>query len=376
MGGPAHQAALLSGRRFFPERYETILVHGALAPGEESLGHVAEQEGATAVYMPDIVQPVTPSRDLRALLRIAALIRRYRPHLIHTHTAKAGFLGRQAALIARGPRPVLVHTFHGHVLEGYFGPSKSRIYRGLERHLGHRTDVLIGVSQATVADLVRLGVAPAERFRVVPLGLDLGQYAAIDDDTRERERDELGIAADDVVCTFVGRIVPIKRLDLLIESFAAARASDSRLRLLLVGDGEERSVLEEQVARLGLADSVRFLGYREDLAPVLAATDIAVLSSANEGTPVSLIEAGAAGVPSVATDVGGVGEALASDGAILASPGDANSIAEAILLVADDGERRRRMGNAARSYALSRFGVDRLIGDIDGLYADLLKARS
>ncbi len=177
LGGPAHQASYLSGRRFHPDRYETLLVHGQPAPGEESMADLAESEGARTLYLPSLRQPVDPIHDTRALAQIRSIVRRFRPDLVHTHTAKAGFLGRQAALIAGGPRPALVHTFHGHVLEGYFGKGKTTLYRNLERRLGRRTDRLIGVSRQTVDDLVRLGVAPREKFSVVPLGLDLDPFA-------------------------------------------------------------------------------------------------------------------------------------------------------------------------------------------------------
>jgi len=176
MGGPAHQAGLLSGRRFHPERYRTLLVHGSLAPGEESLAAIAEEEGATMRFLPELRQSVQPAHDPRALLKLIRIARAFRPDVVHTHTAKAGFLGRQAALAVR-PRPAIVHTFHGHVLEGYFGPAKTRLYLELERALARVSDRLIGVSQATVDDLVRLGVAPREKFLVLPLGLDLDRFA-------------------------------------------------------------------------------------------------------------------------------------------------------------------------------------------------------
>ena len=180
LGGPAHQASLLSGRRFDPERYQTLLVHGRTAPGEESMADLAQAEGAETVYLPSLRQPVNPIHDTRALRELGSFARRFRPHLVHTHTAKAGFLGRQAALLGVRPRPVLVHTFHGHVLEGYFGPAKTRLYRGLERTLARHTDRLLGVSRRTVDDLVRLGVAPPEKFRVIPLGLELEPFASLE----------------------------------------------------------------------------------------------------------------------------------------------------------------------------------------------------
>jgi glycosyltransferase involved in cell wall biosynthesis len=374
MGGPAHQAALLSGRRFYPERYETLLVHGALAPGEASLADLAEEEGATMRFAPELRQPVDPLHDARALLRLIRVARAFKPDVVHTHTAKAGFLGRQAALAVR-PRPAIVHTFHGHVLEGYFGAAKARLYLELERALGRVSDRLIGVSQATVDDLVRLGVAPRERFQVLPLGLDLARLAEPADSLRSETRGELEIGDDEILLVFVGRFAPIKRLSLLLEAFAKARESDPRLRLAVVGDGDERPALERQAVELGIAADLRFLGYRRELRPVFAAADTAVLSSDNEGTPVSLIEAAAAGLPAVATDVGGVREVVGEGTGILVPSGDPAALAGAIVALAADPARRKTFGDAARKRAIDSYSAKRLLTDVDTLYRELI-ARS
>jgi glycosyltransferase involved in cell wall biosynthesis len=372
MGGPAHQAALLSGRRFDPDRYETLLVHGTVPPGEASLAELAEEEGAAMRFVGELQQPVNPLRDSTALLKLTRLARRFKPHVVHTHTAKAGFLGRQAALAVR-PRPAIVHTYHGHVLEGYFGAAKSRLYLELERALARASDRLIGVSQATVDDLVRLGVAPRGRFRVLPLGLDLAPLAGPDDgELRHRSRDELRVGSEEILLIFVGRVVPIKRLDVLLRALALARESEPRLRLAVVGDGEERAGLEGLAAELGIASDVIFLGYRRELRPFFAAADVAVLSSDNEGTPVSLIEAAAAGLPAVATEVGGVHEVVSEKTGILVPRGDAGALADALLLMAVDPARRRSCGRAARRRALDRYGAERLLGDVDALYRELL----
>jgi glycosyltransferase involved in cell wall biosynthesis len=374
MGGPAHQAALLSGRRFDPDRYETLLVHGTLAPGEASLAALSEEEGATMRFLADLQQPVNPLRDPRALAKLIRLARGFRPDIVHTHTAKAGFLGRQAALAVR-PRPAIVHTFHGHVLEGYFGAAKSRLYLELERALGRVSDRLIGVSEATVDDLVRLGVAPRAKFRVLPLGLDLAPLAAPEEGLKAASRERLGVGADEVLLVFVGRVVPIKRLDVLLDALAQARRSEPRLRLALVGDGDRRPGLERQAAELGIAGDVRFLGYRRELQPIFAAADVAVLSSDNEGTPVSLIEAGAAGLPAVATDVGGVREVVTGGTGILVPRGDVTALADAIVDMAGDRKRRQSLGRAAQRRALARYGAERLVRDVEALYGELVAPR-
>jgi glycosyltransferase involved in cell wall biosynthesis len=371
LGGPAHQVALLSGRRLDPDRYETLLVHGSVPTGEDSMADAADREGAQALHLPELGQPIAPLRDAGALRRLTAICREFAPDIVHTHTAKAGFVGRAAAL-RTSPRPRIVHTFHGHVLRGYFGPVKTRAFLEAERRMGRVSDVLVGVSQETVDELVALRVAPRERFRVVPLGLDLAPYAAIGAGDRAAARERFGLGPDDVVLAFVGRFAPIKRLDVLLDAFAAARGSDSRLRLLLVGDGEERAVREARARELGLAEAVSFLGYSRDLPAIAAVADVAVLSSDNEGTPVWLIEAGAAGLPAVATAVGGVPAVVSSETGLLAPPGDARMLAQAINELAADGDRRARMGAAARARSLERFGADRLVADIDALYTELV----
>jgi glycosyltransferase involved in cell wall biosynthesis len=373
LGGPAHQASLLSGRRLDPERYQTLLLHGRTAPGEESMADLAQAEGAETVYVPSLRQPVSPLHDARALAQIRSIARRFRPHLVHTHTAKAGFLGRSAALLAVRPRPVVVHTFHGHVLEGYFGPAKTRLYRGLERSLARRTDRLIGVSPQTVDDLVRLGVAPREKFSVIPLGLELEPFASLGQGEGAELRTELGLASDQMLLAFVGRIVPIKRLDRLLRAFARAQAEEASAHLAIVGDGETRGDFERLAGDLGVGSAVSFLGYRRDLPQIAAAADAAVLSSDNEGTPVWLIEAAAASKPAIATDVGGTAEVVTTETGVVVPPDDESALAAAISRLAGDPELRRRMGGRARQHVLRRYSVERLLSDIDALYRDLLQ---
>ena len=372
LGGPAHQASLLSGRRFYPERYQTLLVHGQPAPGEESMADLAEAEGAETLYLPSLRQPVSPLHDALALKELGAIARRFRPHLVHTHTAKAGFLGRSAALLALRPRPVLVHTFHGHVLEGYFGQAKTGVYRGLERTLARRTDRLIGVSRQTVEDLVRLGVAPREKFSVVPLGLELGPFSRLDPASQGALRAELNVPEDVMLLAFVGRIVAIKRVDLLLRGFAEAYRDGARAHLAIIGDGETRPELERLAAELGAGPGVSFLGYRRDLPEIAAAADSAILSSDNEGTPVWLIESAAAGRPAIATNVGGTSEVVTPESGILVPPDDEGALAAAISRLAGDPPLRHAMGARAREHVLGRYSVERLISDIDELYRELL----
>jgi glycosyltransferase involved in cell wall biosynthesis len=367
IGGPAYHVSLLSGR-LDPECYETLLVAGRPGPGEGSFEGLARRYGARLEPLPSLSPEIDPRADLRALLELRAIVRRFRPHIVHTHTAKAGALGRTAALVAAiRPRPLIVHTYHGHVLEGYFGRAVTAGYRGVERGLARFSDRLIGVSQATVDDLVRLRVAPRERFAVVPLGLELDRFLSLEPRSAP--------ADGDAVALYAGRLVPIKRVDLLLAAVARARRGGAGLRLVVLGDGELRPSLEQLARRLGIAGSVEFLGYREDVGPHLAAADMAVLSSANEGTPVALIEAAAAARPLVGTRVGGVADVVAPGTGRLVASGDEEGLATALAELAADPALRRELGLRAREHVRSAYGADRLLADIDRLYGDLLAAR-
>jgi glycosyltransferase involved in cell wall biosynthesis len=370
MGGPAHHVSLLSGL-LDPARYETLLLHGEVGAGEASLAAVAEAHGAHHEVIAGLRPELRPWDDLRALVALTRRLRRFRPDIVHTHTAKAGLLGRVAALLSGRPRPVIVHTYHGHVLEGYFGPVRNAVYRTLERWLGRVSTVLIGVSSATVDDLVRLRVAPRSKFRVVPIGLDLRRFFDVSAADGAAFRTEAGAGPETVLLTFVGRLVPIKRVDVLLRAVARARSQGAPVRLVIVGDGETRAELEELSAQLGIVDDVYFAGYRADMVSVTAASDIAVLSSDNEGTPVSLIEASAAATPSASTRVGGVADVVTSETGRLVEAGDDVGLGDAIAALAADGALREQMGAHARSHVRNRYSVDRLVADIDALYSEL-----
>jgi glycosyltransferase involved in cell wall biosynthesis len=371
VGGPAYNVSVLGGR-LDPDRFDTLLVHGRLGPGEGSFEWLAEREGCRVHVLPDLGPEIRPGADARAVRELMGLMRRFRPHVVHTHTAKAGFVGRLAAVLSRGPRPVIVHTYHGHVLEGYFGPAKNLVYRGLERGLGRASDALLGVSQATVDDLVRLRVAPRERFRVLPIGLDLARFADPDPAEVADFRARTGTADGELLLGCVGRLAPIKRVDVLLHAFAVVRSQGLPARLAIVGDGECRGDLETLAGELGIGDAVSFMGFMADSAPAAAAADIAVLSSDNEGTPVALIEASAAATPAAATAVGGVVDVVGPSGGTLVAPGDPIALADAIARLAADPARRAEVGARAQAHVLERFSAERLVSDVEDLYEELL----
>jgi glycosyltransferase involved in cell wall biosynthesis len=373
MGGPAlHVAYLTAGLR--GRGYETTLVAGTLAHGEDSMAFVASGLGVEVVTIPELGREISPLRDLIATLRLARLIRRERPQILHTHTAKAGTVGRLAARLAgRARPPIVVHTFHGHVLRGYFGPVRSRLFRWLERWLARDTTALIAVSPQVRDDLVALGVAPKEKFAVIRLGIELEERVA-GMNGRADTRRYLGIAPDRFTVGWIGRMTAIKNTEDVLTAFKALRARGVEATLCMVGDGPDRPELERRAHELGIMRDTLFLGYQQDVAPLYGAFDALVLPSSNEGTPVSVIEALAARTPVVATRVGGVPDVVREgDDGFLVDPGDTDALAERLERLASDPQLREGMGAAARSRVLSRYAVDRLVDDVDRLYRDLLR---
>jgi glycosyltransferase involved in cell wall biosynthesis len=373
MGGPAlHVAYLTAGLR---ERgYDTTLVAGSLARGEDSMAFVADARDVEIVRIDELGREISPLRDLVATLRLARLIRRERPDILHTHTAKAGTVGRVAALLAgRHAPPIVVHTFHGHVLRGYFGPARSGFFRLLERWLAARTTALIAVSPQVRDDLVSLGVAPRERFAVIRLGIELDERVAATRNRRVESRRYLGIPPDRFAVGWIGRMTAVKRTDDVLVAFKRLRDDGVDAVLCMVGDGPDRPELERRAHELGVVRDTLFLGYQEDVAPFYAAFDALVLPSSNEGTPVSAIEALAAGRPVVATRVGGVPDVVqeGEDG-FLVDPGATDDLADRLARLARDPALRERMGRAGRERVPPRYAVARLVDDVDRLYRSLL----
>ncbi len=372
MGGPAlHVAYLTEG--LASRGYETTLVAGSLARGEESMQFVAEAHGVRVHAISELHREISLLRDVTATIRLAQLIRRERPQIVHTHTAKAGALGRVAAVLAGKPRPIVVHTFHGHVLRGYFGPLRTAAFRLVETLLARVSDVLIAVGPQVRDELVSLGVAPAEKFEVIRLGIALDERVADGAEARAEARRLLGVPADRFVVGWIGRITGIKRPHDVLLAFRKLRDRGVEASLCLVGDGPNRDAVERHASELGIARDCLYLGYQDDVSRWYALLDAFLLTSANEGTPVTAIEALAAGKPVVSTAVGGVPDVVIDgvDG-FLAPAGDTDALAEALARLAGDPELRARMGEAGRGRVLEQYAVERLLDDVDRLYRRLL----
>lgn len=371
IGGPGvHVILLTAGLR--EHGYDTKLVVGHETPREGNLDDLARARGVTPIRMGGLGREIRPLGDLRAFWGLLRLLRSYRPHVVHTHTAKAGALGRLAAWLSRVP--VVIHTYHGHALTGYFGGPKAAIYRAIEAFLSRLTDVLVTVSDAVKNDLVDLEVAGAKKIRVIPLGLDLERLAA--PLPRASLRREAGFDATAPLIGIVGRLVPIKDVPAFLRAVRQVLDARPEVRVSVVGDGEDREVLEGLTRDLGLGSAVFFHGWRRDMAEVYGDLDVVVNSSRNEGTPVALIEALAAGRPVVATSVGGTPDLLGGgERGLLVGPGDPQALASGILATLEGGAEVDARRRAGRDYVLTHHGVTRLLRDIDELYRERLALR-
>ena len=363
VGGPARQALLLT--RDLAPRFDTVLAAGRPTDAEGEM-----RDEAVVVRRVPLVRPMDPVGDGRALAAVRRLLVETRPALLHTHMAKAGTIGRMAAHSVGG-RPRTVHTFHGHVLDGYFRPSAERAFLEVERRLASRTDALIAVSPEIRDALLDLRIGRPSQFHVISLGFDLSGFLAVERPAGTL-RAELGLSADVPLVGIVGRLVPIKD----VPTTLAAMVELPAVHLAVVGDGEDRPALEARARELGIADRVHFTGWAKDVAETLSDLDVVVLTSRNEGTPVSLIEAQCAGRPVVATDVGGVRHVVEEGvGGYLVPPGDAAALAERVAKLLADGGLRRDMGARGRASVGRRFGKDALLEGIGELYTELLHAR-
>jgi glycosyltransferase involved in cell wall biosynthesis len=374
IGGPAIQAIMLSDR-MRDHGFETLLLHGRLGPGEGDMTYLQRDALTRRVFIPSLQRPISSVADVMATGGVLRELVRFKPHIIHTHTAKAGTVGRTAAFLynrlVRTPART-VHTYHGHSLEGYFRNAGAFI--AIERLLARGTDRLVAISPRIEADLCsRYRIGRVDQWAVVPLGFDLDSLVAIDADARAAARRQLGLNPTVPTVSIVGRLTAIKQHELFLQVANAVHGRQPAAIFLVVGDGERRAELEALANSLGLSAHVRFLGWRQDLSTIYAATDVCVLTSRNEGTPVAIIEALAAGVPVVSTDVGGVRDVLLEPELGSAAPdGNVDALARLVLEALPAGFRSDACVAARRASVTSRFGFDRLLHDVEALYRSLL----
>lgn len=395
LGGPTHNAAYLT--RYMAPEFETLLIGGSQEANEAASHHILRSMGVEPLVLPELQREVAPWRDRSAYRRIKQVIRDFKPDIVHTHAAKAGAVGRMAAadLGVKG----IVHTFHGHVFHSYFGPVRTALYKNIERFLARKSHRIIAISERQKEELVEEHrICPADKVDIIPLGFDLNPFHEDRERKRKLFRHVYGVADDELAIGIVGRLVPIKNHDLFLEVIArVSKRTRRKLRAFIVGDGEERDRLQLQTERLGLSQvvgpyfnghpfghgvngkpvvpraTVTFTSWIREVDVAIAGLDIVMLTSLNEGTPVSLIEAQAGNKPIVTTDVGGIRNVVMADSTALICPsGDAARMADHLERLVNDDALRSSLGQGGWEFVRDRYHYTRLVENTARLYREIL----
>jgi glycosyltransferase involved in cell wall biosynthesis len=366
VGGPAVQVSGLM-RGLQATEFDHRLYTGFCAEDEaDYLDTVASD--VSAVRIDGLGRRVSLSRDIKAFFSLVTEIRDFKPHVIHTHTAKAGFLGRIASIVSFHPS-IRVHTFHGHLLNGYFGSFKRFLVVLTEKILAMFSHQLLAVGDKVRQDLLEVGVGTLKKFSLMPPGLQVNDLP-----NKAESRDFYGLSSQKLECAFIGRVTKIKRPDRFLDVVSEIESRGLNIEFFMAGDGE---LLENCKTRIAANDlPVKILGWQSNIEKVLSAADIVVLTSDNEGTPLSLIQAGMAGLPVVSTRIGSVPEVVLDGVTGIITSLDVQEIADALGKLAKSDELRARMGSAAQQFTLSNFGVDRLVHDHEELYKRLIANRA
>lgn len=362
VGGPAVQVSGLM-RGFDSRSFEQRLYTGFCAINEADYLETVATD-VSAIRILGFGRRVSLRGDLMALISLVAEIRKFKPHVIHTHTAKAGFLGRIASIISM-QSSIRVHTFHGHLLSGYFSALKRSLVVIAERSLALFTDQLLAVGNKVRQDLLKAGIGRKEKFSLMPPGLEIGNLP-----DKTESQNSFGISNDRLQCAFIGRVTQIKRPDRFLDVVAELKSRGSQINFFIAGDGELLDFCRERIKREELP--VQVLGWQSNIEKVLSAADMVVLTSDNEGTPLSLIQAGMAGIPVVSTDVGSVSEVVLDGVTGIVTTLDIQKIADALEKLSLGKDLRTKLGAAAQDFTLANFGVKRLVRDHEELYRRLL----
>lgn len=374
IGGPTYNATFLT--RFISDKFETLLVGGLPEEGEADSLHILEEYGVTPILITEMQRVPNIISDRKALKKIKEIIKEFNPDIVHTHAAKAGALGRKAAYDCKVP--VIVHTFHGHVFHSYFNKYKTELYRLIEKRLAKRSTGIIAISDSQKYELSEIyRIAPKEKINVIQLGFDLNPFQENLVEKRKITRTEYNLDDDFIAIAIIGRLAPIKNHNLFLKAIKLVQnETKQKLVFFIVGDGDQKKDIEDNVANLKseIAIDIRMTSWVKDIKTFNAGMDIICLTSDNEGTPVSLIEAQACNIPVVSTDVGGVKDVVSENETGYISPkNDADSFAKNILLLSEDKNNRTRMSQNGWSYVRNRFHYTRLVSDVENFYFSLLE---
>lgn len=381
VGGPVLNATYLT--KYLSSDFETLLLVGEKQDHEKSADFLIEQLGIEYITIPQMGRSISPFNDFQAYKKLKKIIQEFKPDIVHTHAAKPGALGRLAASECKVP--AIVHTYHGHVFHSYFSSLKSKIFINTERFLARKSSAIIAISEAQKKELVcDFKIAPDEKFRVIPLGLDLDKFQQDREYKRKGFRTEFNLQDDEIAIGIIGRLVPVKNHQLFLKAIAnVLHNSNKKIKAFIIGDGETRSALEIAAAQEGIPFSkpndsnhsapLVFTSWRTDIDAINAGLDIVVLTSFNEGTPVSLIEAQAANKPIVSTRVGGIGDiVIEGKTALLADVNDTQTFCDHLLHLVNDDELRQKMGINSSQHVMQRYSYQRLMYDMSSLYYELL----
>jgi glycosyltransferase involved in cell wall biosynthesis len=382
VGGPVLNATYLT--KYLAPEFETLLVVGEREEHEKSAEHLTTKLGISYTTIAGMGRSVNPLSDYKAYGDLKKLIRDFKPDIVHTHAAKPGAIGRLAASAMKVP--VIVHTFHGHVFHSYFSSVKTNFYINTERYLARKSSAIIAISEQQKKELVhQFRIAPEEKFRVIPLGLDLDAFATAQDEKRKKFRTEFGVEDEEIAIGIIGRLVPIKNHYLFLKAIThVLHHTDKKIKAFIIGDGETRPDLENVAQQAGIAFSTEnsgthpyplvFTSWRRDVDVIMAGLDIVTLTSFNEGTPVSLIEAQAANKPIVSTRVGGIADIVVEGKtALLADVQDQDTFADQVLQLVQNDALRHDLGHTGRQHVIQRFSYQRLMHDMAALYCELLQ---
>lgn len=385
VGGPTYNVAYLS--KFLPDLYETKILAGTIDKDEASSAYIFESLGLSIEKIDTMRREINISNDFKSLLKIINIINEYQPDIIHTHAAKAGALGRLAALFSRHKPTLVLHTYHGNVFDGYFTKVKAAIILWVEQFLAFFTDAIIAISEKQAIELnEKYKIAKSDKIYTVPLGFDLEKFIHSTNLYRDSGRFEMGISSFEIVIVITGRITEIKNHHFFIDVIAKCKFDfNLKFKTIIVGDGNLKKEIMCHADKLGLSyeegakfnsnSDILFTSWRKDIDKINGLSDIAVLTSINEGTPVSLIEAMAAGKAVLSSKVGGVEDVIAHRLNGVLCELEVNSFSKELANLIENKELRIQYGQNASKSVLSKYHYSRLVTDIDNLYQKLLSKK-